>query len=646
MKRTSKSPRGFVYATLLVALLFEYGCAGIESATEGQNESNNHEPSTQDSDTGVEETSGTELEATIYKSVVNNDERELIRGYDPDSYTENIHSNYKDVTPPDSDLVKSLKLAVGALMEPIDGVNIREDINDYDPRELSVNCSGTLISENLFLTAGHCCPSNGKFHFTDDDPDMVGYILRECNKEEMKNQFVAFNYELDEKPEGGLYTFDEIEDKPNEIEKYLIGERYKIKKIVENVRIEARPFELLDVDYMILELEENSEGTLPGEKYGYTPLTLTSPQKTEEDTQSGDGNQISTEEMDTFPQDLSLGIIHHSSYLGSKGGGPKQVSVGKVTEVQYTKYGYEFDENKNLKVIDAKTNELIKLEHSADTEHCASGSGMIDAVNGKLIGVHTSGQNGEEWNKGMSIEYLIKYSPALNALVNKSDYTEMSFNRELSDLNDIDQCIGKPKNLCYEDDIFLFDSCGRIQNEIEVCTGDQRCINGQDENVTACYSSSDEVDMEDIQKEFFAEEGNEHITYSGSFKIGKKEKITNAYLYFDFYPEMSIYELSIVLYCPTNGKSQPIEIKDKSSYIPHIKDSHYITECNGDTADKEFKLVLRYDKSDGVLSTNWKENSWEPTFNKISLKVETAPEEEDSLSNGPLYSEGDDDVSN
>jgi hypothetical protein len=124
-------------------------------------------------------------------------------------------------------------------MEPIDGVNIREDINDYDPRELSVNCSGTLISENLFLTAGHCCPSNGKFHFTDDDPDMVGYILRECNKKEMKNQFVTFNYELDEKPEGGLYTFDEIEDKPNEIEKYLIGERYKIKKIVENVRIEA-----------------------------------------------------------------------------------------------------------------------------------------------------------------------------------------------------------------------------------------------------------------------------------------------------------------------------------------------------------------------------------------------------------------------
>ena len=90
-----------------------------------------------------------------------------------------------------------------------------------DTRQNSLNkfCSGTLISQNLFLTANHCIDLN------------------------ITNRFVAFNYEID--INNRLKTID----------------FYKIKSIKEQGYIN-------NVDYAILELEGN-----PGNTYGFTQLS-------------------------------------------------------------------------------------------------------------------------------------------------------------------------------------------------------------------------------------------------------------------------------------------------------------------------------------------------------------------------------------
>jgi len=90
-----------------------------------------------------------------------------------------------------------------------------------DNRQNSLNkyCSGTLITNDLFLTASHCIDQN------------------------TVNRYVAFNYQLD--TQNNLRTID----------------YYKIIEIVEQGYID-------DVDYAIIRLEDN-----PGATYGFTQLS-------------------------------------------------------------------------------------------------------------------------------------------------------------------------------------------------------------------------------------------------------------------------------------------------------------------------------------------------------------------------------------
>lgn len=90
---------------------------------------------------------------------------------------------------------------------------------DNKQNSLNKYCSGTLISNDLFLTASHCIDKN------------------------TVNRYVAFNYQLDN--QNNLRTID----------------YYKIIEIIEQGYVD-------DVDYAIIRLENN-----PGRIYGFTQLS-------------------------------------------------------------------------------------------------------------------------------------------------------------------------------------------------------------------------------------------------------------------------------------------------------------------------------------------------------------------------------------
>ncbi len=199
-------------------------------------------------------------------------------------------------------------------------------------------CTGTLIDDDLFLTAGHCLDSGdtGTWQL----PREKGGV--ELRPAELAREFlVDFRYETSAQP-----------DAPS------------TRNSAEVVRLEEHRYGGLD--YAILRLAGH-----PGLQNGVARIS---------------------------PSDAQVGspiaILQHPAAA------PMKVGAGSVAQITATTIAYD----------------------TIDTLGGSSGSGILDAVSGKLLGVHTNGgctESGGE-NYGVAIGALIAASPMLSARVDRS----------------------------------------------------------------------------------------------------------------------------------------------------------------------------------------------------------------------------------
>jgi V8-like Glu-specific endopeptidase len=199
--------------------------------------------------------------------------------------------------------------------------------------------SGTLISGNLFLTAGHL------FDQTDPDGDWQRPLQNGTTniispQEIATNMHVNFDYQFD--PDGNL--------RPEQ--------SFAITQLVE--------YRLGDVDFAIVRLAGNPVST-----FGTSQISRT---------------------------DAAVGDM--ACIIGHPAGRPKRIEAGPVTALSGTRISY----------------------NSIDTLGGNSGSGILRAADGLVVGVHTNGgcagttpETGE--NFGQPISAIISNSPTIQAFL-------------------------------------------------------------------------------------------------------------------------------------------------------------------------------------------------------------------------------------
>ncbi len=199
-------------------------------------------------------------------------------------------------------------------------------------------CTGTLISNDLFLIAGHCFDQTGGGWIRPIDNTTGATIL---SSEIATNMHVNFNYQVD--PNGNL----------------RVEQSFPILDLVE--------YRLGDLDFAIVRLGGN-----PGATFGTTTVSTT-------DASEGD----------------MICIIGHPA------GVPKRIEAGPVTDLHGNSIGY----------------------NDIDTLGGNSGSGILRAADGQIVGVHTNGgcssadpNNDTSHNHGVRITSIIAQSPTLQAL--------------------------------------------------------------------------------------------------------------------------------------------------------------------------------------------------------------------------------------
>ncbi len=198
----------------------------------------------------------------------------------------------------------------GNLGQPVDFVNAHKNpvgaMEDSGSDKADKFCSGTLIGENLFLTASHCVDSSTP-----------------------KSQYIALNYE---KVKGS--------------NSLLPQKHFKITKVVES--------HLGGLDYAILQLDGK-----PGAEFGWTKLRAVTPANGEKLTiiqhPSGEpkqieiGNMVGTEgtymkyeDLDTEPGSSGSGVldangnvvgVHTNGGCFSSGGANRGVLLSEIVKV-------------------------------------------------------------------------------------------------------------------------------------------------------------------------------------------------------------------------------------------------------------------------------------------------------------------------
>jgi V8-like Glu-specific endopeptidase len=197
-------------------------------------------------------------------------------------------------------------------------------------------CTGTLISNDLFLSAGHCFDQSGGNWIRPAD-NTTGATISPA--EIATNMHVNFNYQVD--PTGVL----------------RVEQSYPILSLVE--------YRLGGLDFSIVRLGGN-----PGAIWGITQVATT-------DAATGD----------------MLCIIGHPA------GWPKRIEAGPCLNVAGTTITYD----------------------DIDTLGGNSGSGVLRASDGRIVGVHTNGGCGANSpgigsNSGVRITSILAQSPTLQAL--------------------------------------------------------------------------------------------------------------------------------------------------------------------------------------------------------------------------------------
>jgi V8-like Glu-specific endopeptidase len=200
-------------------------------------------------------------------------------------------------------------------------------------------CTGTLIDDDLFLTAGHCLDSNNTG--TWKLPHEKGGIPLRAS--ELAREFVVeFRYQTS--AQSGVPTSTNSAEVLR-LEEYRLG----------------------GLDYAILRLSDH-----PGFRNGVARISP---------NDARPGSRIA--------------ILQHPAAA------PMKVGAGAALRVQGSSIAYD----------------------SIDTLGGSSGAGILDAVTGKLVGIHTNGgctQSGGGENSGVTISALTAVSFTLSDLIDRS----------------------------------------------------------------------------------------------------------------------------------------------------------------------------------------------------------------------------------